>query len=103
MASSTTSPVARTTPSKVSRLIVKPEAYIKKKVPISEIGIAKTGIKVVRHCLRNTKMTNTTSAKAKKIVSSTSLIPFLILIVLSEISCVLISAGISFLNCDRRL
>ena len=86
MASSTTRPVASTTPNKVSKLIVNPEAYIRKNVPISEIGMAKTGIRVVRHCRRKTKITKTTNANAKKIVSSTSVIPFLILIVLSLIS-----------------
>lgn len=61
MASSTTIPVARTIPSSVKTLMEKPETYMIKKAPTSEIGIAITGIKVVRQSRRKIKIINATS------------------------------------------
>ena len=43
-----------------------------KNVPIKEIGIAKTGISVVRQFLRKTKRINTTKRNAMNNVSATS-------------------------------
>jgi len=48
--------------------------YIIKNEPISEIGIAITGITVVRQSLRKRKIINTTNPNARIIVSRTSLI-----------------------------
>ena len=36
------------------------------KVPIKEIGIARTGINVVRQCLKKTKITRTTKVKREE-------------------------------------
>ena len=72
IASSTTMPVERTMASKVRMLMLKPDTYMMKNDPISEIGIAITGIKVVRQFRRKMKMMRTTSPKAMRMVSSTS-------------------------------
>ena len=72
IASSTTIPIASTIPSNVKTLIEKSATYIIKNAPISEIGIAMTGITVVRQFLKNRKIINTTSPNATKMVCSTS-------------------------------
>ena len=84
MASSTTNPVANTIPSKVKILIEKLKRYIMKNAPIREIGMATTGIIVVRQSLKKKKITNTTRPKAMRIVSCTSEIALLIGFVLSK-------------------
>ncbi len=81
MASSTTIPVARTTPNRVRIFMVKPKRYITKKVPINEMGMAIIGIKVVRQFRRKIKITRTTSINARRMVSSTSEIALRIFIV----------------------
>src|SRR6185437_3141311 len=48
MASSTTSPVARTMPNMVSELMEKPNILINAKVPTSETGIVMVGMMVAR-------------------------------------------------------
>ncbi len=53
IASSTTSPVASVRPKSVIVLIVKPKAFIKANVPISEIGMVIAGTSVVRQFCRN--------------------------------------------------
>ena len=72
MASSTTMPMASTIPSSVSTLIEKPATYITKKAPMSETGIASTGMSVERQSRRKRKMMSTTRIMAMKIVSWTS-------------------------------
>ena len=54
IASSTTMPMASTSPSRVSVLIEKPNASITAKVPMIDTGIATIGISVVRKLCRNT-------------------------------------------------
>ena len=63
MASSTTIPMARTKPNKVSLLMVKPSGMKKIKVPIMETGMASTGIMVDRQSWRKMNTTSTTSAR----------------------------------------
>ncbi len=84
IASSTTMPVASTIASSVRMLMLKPATYMMKKEPISEIGIAITGISVVRQSRRKTKMMITTSRKAITMVSSTSLMALRMLTVVSS-------------------
>ena len=60
MASSTTRPVARVRPNKVSVLIEKPRIFTNAKVPISETGMVMAGIKVLRQSCRKMKITSTT-------------------------------------------
>ncbi len=60
MASSTTMPMASTSPNRVRLLSEKPKAAIAAKVPISDTGIAITGISAVRQLCRNTSTTITT-------------------------------------------
>ena len=72
IASSTTSPTESTIASSVSRLIVKPAASIRKTAPISEIGIATTGMITARTEPRNRKMTSTTISSVSVSVRSTS-------------------------------
>ena len=74
MASSTTTPMARTRPNKVSMLSEKPSKPMTAKVPMSETGIATAGISVARQSWRNTNKTRNTSADAWNSVTNTSLI-----------------------------
>ncbi len=66
--------MASTRASSVSTLIEKPATYMMKKAPISDTGIASTGISVVRQSRRKRKITSTTRARAEKIVCWTSAI-----------------------------
>src|SRR6185312_15875173 len=73
MASSTTSPVARVMPNKVSVLIENPSALTKMNVPTNETGIVTAGMTVERQSCRNTKITKITSKIASIRVVITSL------------------------------
>ena len=68
MASSTTMPTASTRPNRVSMLSEKPNACITAQVPISDTGMATTGMSVARQVLRNSSTTSTTSAVASRMV-----------------------------------
>ena len=70
MASSTTRPVARITPSRVSSLIEKPNALTKIIAPSSAIGRARAGTIVAFQSCRNRKMINNTSTTASRSASS---------------------------------
>ena len=67
-----------------------------KNAPTREIGIANTGIKVVRQFRKNKKIINTTNIKASTIVLFTSSIEFRIKTVLSKAIPASTSAGKSF-------
>ena len=64
IASSTTSPIASTSASRVSRLMEKPNISIMVKVPISDSGMAMTGISTDRGEPRNTNTTRVTISTA---------------------------------------
>ena len=68
MASSTTIPMARISPSSVIMLSEKPNASITPKVPISDMGTAITGISVARQFCSDRKTTRITSSSASKSV-----------------------------------
>ena len=68
MASSTTSPMASTSASKVSVLMEKPRRYISANAPISETGMVTSGIRVARTERKNRKMMNTTRTMASPMV-----------------------------------
>ena len=72
MASSTTMPTASTRPNSDRLFRLKPNNVIKKKVPISETGMAMIGITAARQVCRNMMITSTTSTTAMRIVNSTS-------------------------------
>ena len=72
IASSTTSPTDSTIARRVSRLIVKPAAIIRKTAPRSEIGIATTGMRTARKEPRKRKITTTTMRSVSERVFSTS-------------------------------
>ena len=72
IASSTTMPTASTSPNKVRLFSVKPNIAITKNVPISEIGIAISGISAARQVCRKMMTTMTTSRIASRIVSCTA-------------------------------
>ncbi len=65
MASSTTKPMANTIPRSVSTLMEKSARYMTKNAPMSEMGMASTGIMVVRQSRKNRKMMSTTRPKAR--------------------------------------
>ena len=68
MASSTTMPTDSTSPNSVSMLSEKPNACMTAQVPISDTGMATTGMSVARQVLRNSSTTSTTSTVASRIV-----------------------------------
>ena len=68
IASSTTMPTASTSPNKVRLLSVKPNSAMKKKVPISDTGMATSGMTAARQVCRNITTTSTTSRMASMIV-----------------------------------
>ena len=72
IASSTTRPIARTSPHIVSVLIENPKAAIIANVATSETGIAIIGMAVARNPWRKTNTTIRTSRNASMSVSSTS-------------------------------
>ncbi len=72
IASSTTIPIARTSPNSVNVLIEKPSAVNAANVPTSEIGTTRIGINVARQLCRNRNTTSTTRAKASTSVVTTS-------------------------------
>ena len=74
MASSTTRPMARTSPSRVRMLMVKPMTYRKMNAPISDTGMVTNGIRVARTLRRNKKITSTTSTSASNMAAYTALI-----------------------------
>ena len=74
IASSTTKPMASTKASKVSRLIEKPNTSMAAKVPISDSGIATTGITTERGEPRKRKTTSVTIRIVSPSERSTSLI-----------------------------
>ena len=76
MASSTTSPTASTMASRVNRFNVNPKINMMNRAPMSEIGIATTGISTERRVPRNKKMTTTTMPNVSMSVWTTSLIAF---------------------------
>jgi len=72
MASSTTSPMASTSASKVKRLIEYPNTSITKKVPTSDSGMAITGMMTARRLPRKRKMTIVTMTSDSASVFTTS-------------------------------
>jgi len=72
MASSTTRPTESTMASSVSRLMVKPATFARNTAPISETGIATTGMMSPRIEPRNRKITSTTMRSVSVSVLSTS-------------------------------
>ena len=72
MASSTTMPIASTSPNNVRLLRLKPIAAMTAKVPTTATGTAMSGISVERQFCRNTRTTTATRTMASKRVSKTS-------------------------------
>ena len=72
IASSTTRPTESTMASRVSRLMVKPAACMMKTAPMSEIGIATTGMITDRTEPRKRKITTITISRVSVRVLSTS-------------------------------
>ena len=72
MASSTTSPIASTRASSVSRLMEKPIAAIIANVPTSDSGIVTSGTSTDRHDPRNANTTSATITSDSASVTTTS-------------------------------
>ena len=72
IASSTTTPIASTSPNRVSVLIEKPRAAKAAKVPTSDTGTTMTGMSVARQLCRKRYTTSMTSRKATPSVIITS-------------------------------
>ena len=71
MASSTTMPIASTSPNRLSALIEKPNRCITAKVPITDTGTASSGMIEARQVCRNRMTTSTTSRIASSSVCTT--------------------------------
>ncbi len=71
MASSTTSPMARTMASRVRVLTVNPKAYMSANAPTSETGMVTIGMMVARRLRRKKKITSTTRMIASPTVEYT--------------------------------
>ena len=74
MASSTTMPMASTSPNNVNRLREKPRGSMTARVPISDTGMVTAGIRVARQSCRNKNSTRNTRATASSRVMYTCLI-----------------------------
>ena len=72
MASSTTIPMASTSPNRDRLFREKPNSAMTKKVPMSEIGMARMGMIAARHVCRNRITTSTTSTMASPMVWTTA-------------------------------
>ena len=68
IASSTTMPIARTSPKSESVFSEKPNAWSTANVPMSDTGIATSGMTDARHDWRKRTTTTTTSTAASKMV-----------------------------------
>ena len=75
IASSTTMPIARTSPSSDNTLIEKPSIGKKMNAPTSDTGTVISGIRVARQFWRNMKTTISTSPTASNSVCSISTMP----------------------------
>src|SRR5512145_2940444 len=73
MASSTTMPIASTSPNRLSALMEKPNRCIIAKVPTTETGTASSGMMDARQVCRNRITTSTTSSTASSSVVTTDL------------------------------
>ena len=72
MASSTTMPIASTSPNRLRVLSEKPSRYSAAKVPTTEIGTANSGMIEARQVCRNRMTTSTTRITASSRVSTTA-------------------------------
>jgi len=72
IASSTTRPTESTMASRVRRLMVNPAVSIRKTAPMSDMGMATTGMITERSEPRNRKMTTTTMRRVSVRVLRTS-------------------------------
>ncbi len=68
IASSTTMPIASTSPNSDRLLSENPNIAMKKNVPTSEIGMARMGMIAARHVCRNSTTTSTTRITASRMV-----------------------------------
>jgi hypothetical protein len=73
IASSTTMPMASTSPNRLSALIEKPSRCSTANVPTMDTGTASSGMIDARHVCRNRMTTSTTSATASSSVCTTDL------------------------------
>ncbi len=84
MASSTTMPIARMSPNRVSMLSEKSNTSITPNVPMSDIGTAMTGISVARQLCSDRNTTRITSSRASKKVRYTWCIDSEMYVVMSK-------------------
>src|SRR6266700_5437880 len=93
IASSTTSPVARVIPQRVSEFIEKSKSLMNPNVPISETGIVTAGIIVARQSSKKRKITMMTMRIASSSVVTTSLTESPTTVVVSKAITYLIPGG----------
>src|SRR6476660_1919894 len=93
IASSTTNPVARVMPNRVSELTEKSNILINANVPISDTGMVTAGMIVARQSSRNRKITMITMRTASSKVVTTSLTESPTTVVVSKAITYLIPGG----------
>src|SRR5881275_68318 len=101
IASSTTNPVAIVNAISDRLLRLNPARYITAKVPTSESGTDKLGIRVADGLRRNTKITITTSTTARPSSNSTSATEARIVVVRSVSTATSTAEGSAVLNCGK--
>ncbi len=99
MASSTTKPVATVSAIKDRLFRLKPNRYMAPRVPTSESGTDRLGIRVARALRRNTKITITTRMMASVSSNSTSCTEARMVTVRSVRTVTSIAAGSDACNC----
>jgi len=100
MASSTTSPMARTSPKRDKVLMEKPKSGNRAKVPMRETGTARRGMRVARQPCRNRNTTRMTRKSASKRVWTISLMPSVTARVVSRATTTSRSGGKLALSCS---
>ena len=98
IASSTTNPVARVIPNKVSELMEKPNTLMNANVPINETGIVTAGMIVARQSSKKRKITMMTIMMASSSVVTTSFTESPTTVVVSKAITYFIPGGNDFDN-----
>src|ERR1017187_4169220 len=96
MASSTTNPVARVMPKRVSELMENPKILMKAKVPTNETGIVTAGMMVARQSSKKRKITAITIRSEERRVVTTSRTESPTTVVVSKAITYLIPGGKDF-------
>ena len=102
IASSTTMPMARLRPSSVKVLSVKPKKYSTMKVPMIEVGIASSTLKVAVQLPRNSQHTSDVTSAASTSVNLNSSTESSMNLVVSKLTAIFMPSGNCFATSAMR-